>query len=412
LPTTASSPPAVQQVPLLALQPASWNPRSIEDARFQHLCQSLTADPEFLQLRPILATADGTIFAGNMRYRAAQHLGWETIPAIRVDIPEQLAKERALRDNAQWGTWEEEDLASLLAELKVSGSDMDLVGFDDRDLQKLLDLLDKGDGLTDPDEVPPLPEEPVTRRGDLWLLGDHRVLCGDSTDPHDVTIVCDGTLVQCLWTDPPFGVDYQGGTNRKLRIKNDQAEGLQSLLDSAFAAIDTVLAPGGVYYIAHPDVFAFEFISAVRKQGWVQARPAVVTWVKDRLVLGRGDYHSRSEPLLYGWKPGAPHLAVADRTQDNVWECPRPSRSEEHPTMKPVELVARALRNSTRSGDLVGDFFLGAGSTLIAAEQLGRRCVGMDIDPRYVDVAVTRWEKFTGKKAVLTEQRAPRASDD
>ena len=161
------TPVAPALVPLLALTPAPWNPRSIKDERFQNLCRSLEADPDFLQLRPILATADGTIFAGNMRYRAAQQLGWETIPAILVEIPEALAKERALRDNAQWGEWLEEDLAALLGELGAAGSDLDLLGFDDRDLQKLLDSLANPGGLTDPDDLPPLPDEPVTQTGDL-----------------------------------------------------------------------------------------------------------------------------------------------------------------------------------------------------------------------------------------------------
>ena len=175
-----------QPVSLLALTPAPWNPRSIKDERFQNLCRSLEADPEFLQLRPILATLDGVIWAGNQRFRAAQQLGWETVPAILLDIPEQLAKERAMRDNAQWGEWEEDDLAKLIAELKAEGSTLDLLGFDERELQSLLDKLDNAGGLTDPDDVPPLPDEPITQPGDLWLLGEHRILCGDSTDTHDV----------------------------------------------------------------------------------------------------------------------------------------------------------------------------------------------------------------------------------
>ena len=206
------------------------------------------------------------------------------------------------------------------------------------------------EGLTDPDDMPALPEEPVTKPGDLWVLGDHRVLCGDATSEHDVGLVMADERALCLWTDPPYGVDYEGGTDQKLRIQNDEKAGLAALLQGAFRCADGVLAPGAVYYIAHPDIFAYEFAKAVRDVGWVQARPAVVVWVKDRLVLSRGDYHSRSEPLLYGWKPGAPHRPVADRSQDNVWEITRPGRSEEHPTMKPVELVARSLRNSTGSG--------------------------------------------------------------
>ena len=169
--------PTPEAIQLDALHPAEWNPRSITDERFQNFFRSIAADPGFLQLRPILATADGTIFAGNMRYRAAQQLGWETIPAILVDIPEALAKERALRDNAQWGEWEDGELANLLASLKQQGSGLDLLGFDERNLQKLLN------SLANPDDIPPLPDEPVTQAGDLWLLGPHGILCGDATNP-------------------------------------------------------------------------------------------------------------------------------------------------------------------------------------------------------------------------------------
>lgn len=368
--------PTTSAVPLTRLNAAPWNPRNIKDSRFANLCRSIEADPEFLWRRPVLAMADGTIYAGNMRFRAAQHLGHETIAAILEDIPEQLAKERALRDNQQWGEWVEDDLAALLGELKAGESDLDLLGFDERELQQLLDRLGSGAGLVDPDDIPDLPQEPVTQPGDLWLLGEHRVLCGDATEPHDVSMVMDGALASCLWTDPPYGVEYEGGTKAKLTIRNDTPEALPALLRDAFRCADQVMAAGAVYYVAHPDVFAYEFVAAVRGVGWIQARPAVVVWVKDCAVLGRGDYHSRSEPLLYGWKPGAAHRPVVDRSQDNVWEIPRSGRNADHPTSKPVELVARALRNSTLGGEVVYDCFLGSGSTLIACEQLGRRCYG------------------------------------
>ena len=177
--------PQAAMVPVVSLTPAAWNPRSIKDPRFQNLCESLAADPDFLQLRPILATLDGTVFAGNMRLRAAQQLGWLEIPAILVNIPEQLAKERAMHDNAQWGDWEEDDLAKLLQELKDQGSDLDLLGFEDRDLRNLLDRIGNEGGLTDPDDVPPLPNEPVTKPGDIWILGDHRLLCDIGTEGQD-----------------------------------------------------------------------------------------------------------------------------------------------------------------------------------------------------------------------------------
>ena len=201
--------PTVEAVTLDSLHPAAWNPRTISDERFQNLCQSIEADSEFLSRRPVLAHADGTIFAGNMRYRAAEHLGMETIPAIVEDVSDQLAGERAMRDNAQWGTWEEDDLASLLQDLRADGSDLELLGFEEGELQQLLAKLEgETAGLTDPDDVPEPPDEPITKLGDLWLLGDHRVLCGDSTSADDVACLLEGTEPHLMITDPPYGVSY------------------------------------------------------------------------------------------------------------------------------------------------------------------------------------------------------------
>ena len=259
---------SVRLVLLTALQPAEWNPRTIRDERFENLCRSIEADPEFLWRRPILAQADGTIYAGNMRFRAALHLGMTTIPAIIEDVPDQLAQERALRDNAQWGDWEGDELAALLDRLRAEGSDLDLLGFDERELQQLLDRVAQP-VLADPDDVPPLPAEPVSQVGDIWVLGEHRVGCGDATDPKTVAALMNGAQASCVWTDPPYGVDYVGGTADKLTIKNDTAEGLDGLLAGAFAAIDTVLADGAVIYIAHPTgPLAMTFMSNFVAQGW------------------------------------------------------------------------------------------------------------------------------------------------
>ena len=215
----------IAAVPLAALHPAPWNPRTSTDERFQNLCASIQADPDLLWRRPVLAQADGTIYAGNMRYRAAQHLGFESLPAVIEDVPDQLAHERALRDNQQWGDWKEDELAALLTRLREEGRNADLLGFDERALQQLLDRLDHAGGLTDPDDVPPPPDEPVTKPGDLWRLGDHRVLCGDATNPDHMARLMDGTRASCVWTDPPYGVDYVGGTKQHLTIKNDTPTG-------------------------------------------------------------------------------------------------------------------------------------------------------------------------------------------
>jgi DNA modification methylase len=400
---TTTRRPAVQPVPLDRLRPAEWNPRSISDERFQNLCLSIQEDPEFLWRRPVLAQADGTVYAGNMRFRAAQQLGMTSVPAIIEDVSDQLARERALRDNAQWGDWEGDELAALLERLRAEGSDLDLLGFDERELQQLLDRLEQP-ALADPDDVPPLPEEPVTQPGDVWLLRDHRVACGDATDPQVLLTVMDGALASCAWTDPPFGVGYVGGTAKKLTIKNDNADGLNALLAGAFAAIDPVLADGAAIYIAHPTgPLSMTFMSNVVARGWRFHQSLV--WVKDSLVPGHSDYQMRHEGVLFGYKAAQGRRGrgargwYGDNAATSVFEVPRPKSSPDHPTSKPVELITSMIKNSSKTGDVVLDPFLGSGSTLIAAEQLGRRCYGLELDPRYVDVAVQRWERVTGEEA-------------
>ena len=391
-------------VPLVELRPAPWNPRSITEERFQNLCDSIRADPDFLCRRPVLAQADGAIYAGNMRYRAAQHLGMKTVPALVEDVSDRLARERALRDNAQWGEWEEDELASLLARLGSEESNLDILGFDERNLQKLLDSIECPPALGDPDDLPALPDEPETRAGDLWLLGPHRLLCGDATSAGDVATVMADEQAVCLWTDPPYGVEYEGGTKRKLTLRNDSAEGLSRLLEDSFAALDAVLASGAAVYIAHPaGALSVTFGSRFIAQGWRLHQTLV--WIKDSLVIGHSDYHYRHEPVLFGYKAAQGRRGrgsggwYGGNDCSSVFEVPRPKASPDHPTSKPVALVEAMVKNSSRSRDIVLDGFLGSGSTLIACERAGRRCFGLEIDPRYVDVAVRRWEAYTGQKA-------------
>jgi len=276
-------------------------------------------------------------------------------------------------------------------------------------VQALLEGLAKAAGLAarslgDPEDIPPLPEVPRTEVGDLWVLGEHRLACADATDPGVLARAAGGLEPACLWTDPPYGVAYVGKTPSRLTLANDHPGGLRELLQGAFAATDAVLAPGAALYVSHPAgplsvVFGACFVGA----GW-RLRQTLV-WVKDSLVLGRSDYHYRHEPILYGYKPvggrrGRGHRGwYGGNDQDSVLQVPRPGASREHPTAKPVELVARCLGNSSTEGDVVLDPFLGSGSTLIACEQLGRRCVGVEVDPAYCDVVVARWKAYTGGRA-------------
>jgi DNA modification methylase len=263
---------------------------------------------------------------------------------------------------------------------------------------------------TDPDEVPELPAEPVSKPGDIWTLGDHRLMCGDATDPDNLALLMEGEQADLLWTDPPYGVSYVGRTADALTIDNDDAAGLDALLEAAFATIDPHLRAGAALYVAHPAgphslIFGGRFVA----QGWRYRQTLV--WVKDSMVVGHNDYHYQHEPLLYGHKPGVGRLGrggtgwYGPNDQTSVFLIPRPKVQREHPTAKPVELIRRCILNSSMTGDRILDPFLGSGSTLIACERFGRRGFGMEIDPVYCDVAVSRWEIFTGGKATRGRRR-------
>jgi DNA modification methylase len=275
-------------------------------------------------------------------------------------------------------------------------------GYDQAALDELLDSLSPTPLLED--AVPPLPAEPRTEPGDLYRLGPHRLLCGDAQDPRSYERLLGGERAKLLWSDPPYGVDYEGKTRARLRIENDRAAGLRSLLDSSFQAADGVLAPGSPLYVCAPaGALIVPFIEAFAATNW-ELRQTLV-WVKDSLVLGRSDYHYRHEQLLYGFKPAKGRLGRGGRgwyggdSETSVLEVPRPKASREHPTMKPVELIEAALRNSSRRREIVLDPFSGSGSTIVACERSGRRGFGIELDPRYCDVVIDRYQALTGAKA-------------
>lgn len=368
---------------------------------------------------PMTAAASGEIIDGSARLETVanvfdddvlivHHDGTRPVVMVRDDIPDATTNEaraisalanRVAEINLEW------DAAELLADLQ-SGVDFGDV-FNQDELDELLADLVAPEPVEDtpPDvsKADELQKKWQTASGQLWSLGKHRLIIGDCTDKATVERLMGGEKASMMWTDPPYGVDYVGKTRNALTIENDVSDDLVGLLDGAFGAADEVLNPGAVYYIAHPDIFAYEFVGAIRKRKWVQARPPVVLWVKDSFVMGRGDYHSRSESLLYGWKAGAAHHAVTDRTQDNVWEIPRPKASEEHPTMKPVELVCRSLRNSTSTHDIVYEPFSGSGTTIIACQSLSRQCRAIELDAGYVAITLQRFQDATGQTPVLID---------
>lgn len=355
----------------------------------------------FGQRKPIVVVGDGTIVAGNGTVEAAKQLGWTEIVAARIPwqwTPEEI-KAYALADNrtAELAEWDSSLLADQLLELDAVGWDVSELGFEP--LEPPID--------PDPEDEAPLEfkPEPVTRLGDLYRLGDHLLFCGDSThsSTYDRLLSANGKkeVVDLVWTDPPYGVSYVGKTKDALTIQNDSlnSEEFLAFLKSAFDSAKQVSKPGACWYVAAPagNLFLPFALALSDLEIWRHT----LVWVKDVFVMGRADYHYRHEAILYGWTPGAAHQEPPDRKQDSVWEIPRPKRSEEHPTMKPLELIIRAIRNSTQKGEIVLDPFGGSGSTLIAAEQTGRKARLVELDPKYCDVIVTRWQNLTGLTAEL-----------
>ena len=289
-----------------------------------------------------------------------------------------------------------------LSELQDMAYDMELTGFEVAEIEELLSDAPAGtEGLTDADEVPEVQETPVTRDGDVWLLGKHRLMCGDSTSIELLEKLCEGQLVDMWLTDPPYNVAYVGKTKDALTIQNDKMENgaFRQFLRDAYSAADAVLKPGAVFYVWHADTEGYNFRGAAKDTGWT-VRQCLI-WEKQSMVLGRQDYQWQHEPCLYGWKDGASHLWASDRKQTTILRFDRPSRSESHPTMKPVALFAYQMCNNTKGGDVVLDSFGGSGTTLIAAETNGRIARLMELDPRYCDVIVRRWQDFTGQQATL-----------
>ncbi len=397
------------------------DPRNARKHGERNLAQIEGALREVGAARSIVVDEDGVVLAGNATVQAAKQAGLGRDRIVEADGTELVAVRRsgltpaqkrrlALFDNraAELAEWDTEVLASLADDTDFSGL------WDDDELAALLTSADSAptDLLADPDEVPDPPAEPVTQPGDVWVLGRHRLLCGDATSPEDVSRLMSGDLAALVFTDPPYGVAYEGGTADHLTIANDDLDdpAFHAFLRNAFTHMLAVTRPGGAIYACHDDSRGLVVRQALVEAGWLLKQALV--WVKQSLVLGRQDYQWRHEPILYGWKPGATHYFVQDRTQTTVWEIDRPSRSSEHPTMKPVALVATGVANSSRPAEVVLDPFGGSGSTLIACEQLGRSARLLELDPRYCDVIVQRWEDVTGRQAVRElVADLPRATD-
>lgn len=346
---------------------------------------------------PIVIDSKNEIINGHTRLKAAKKLGIEEVPVIVADdLTEDQIKAFRIADNkvAELADWDEE---LLLAELDMIEMDMGQFNID----MSELDLDDSSEEVVEDEFDDTPPEEPQAKYGDIYQLGRHRLMCGDSTSVEDVEkLVGGGVIVDMLLTDPPYNVAYEGKTEDALTIQNDSMddESFRQFLTNAFFAADSVMKKGAVFYIWHADSEGYNFRGACRDVGWT-VRECLI-WNKNQMVLGRQDYHWKHEPCLYGWKDGASHLWASDRKQTTVLDFDKPQRNGVHPTMKPIALFDYQIKNNTKGNDIVLDLFGGSGTTIMACEQNGRRGYSMELDPRYVDVIIKRWEDFTGEKAV------------
>ena len=437
------------------------NPRKITDQQLERLVRSILVFPEMLTLRPIAIDETYTALGGNMRYRALTAISektpeeintmlahgckgyaqktaaerlhlrdyWKewlqnpTAVIVRADqLTEAQKREFIIKDNVAFGDWDDDVLTA----------DFDPEELVDWGLGDLDDDEDEGDADEDEYSEEEAANAPTRcNPGDVWLLGRHRLMCGDSTKEADVAKLMGGEQAHLLLTDPPYNVDYQGGTKDKMKIANDNMDDVAfvSFLNAAFNCATQAMRPGAAFYIWHADSKGWEFRSALKEAG-LTLRETLI-WVKNALVLGRQDYQWRHEPCLYGWKEGAAHYFIDDRSQSTVIEDTgvdyrklkkdellklvlqltdvsvpntviyedKPTKNDIHPTMKPVKLMARLIKNSTRQEELVLDLFGGSGSTLIACEQINRKCCMMEFDPKYCDAILDRWEKLTGETA-------------
>jgi site-specific DNA-methyltransferase (adenine-specific) len=348
------------------------------------------------------------ILAGNHTYKAAKALGWTQIAATPVICDDEQALRILLADNKanDLATYDEPELIELLKQLAETSDGLLGTLFDEDELDSLIEDNSHFELPTEVDDVPDKAPS-ITNAGDVWLLGKHRVMCGDSTISDQVKALMNGLEADLVWTDPPYGVAYIGKTKDALTIENDDMDidALQEFLTKAFTAGHDVTKKGGCWYVAAPSGNIFQAFSIPLTNLGIWRHTLV--WVKDSLVMGRADYHYKHESIFYGWKEGAAHQAPPDRKQDTVWEIPRPKRSTEHPTMKPVELIAKAIKNSTNQNQIVLDLFGGSGSTLIAAQETNRIAYLMELDPRYVDVICARYQKHTGNQPVLEATGEP-----
>jgi DNA modification methylase len=389
------------------LIPYAKNARTHSDEQVAQIAGSIK---EFGFNNPVLVDKDNSIIAGHGRLMAARKLGMDKVPVVQLGhMTEAQRKAYVFADkrislNSGWDT----GMLSLELQDLKDDIDLSLLGFDPDELDALLNPIEETEGLTDEDAVPDVPDEPKTKLGDIYILGNHRLMCGDSTSIDDAEKLMDGWLADLVFTDPPYNVDYSGrGANNLGTIKNDNmsAEDFEQFCRDVFTTYSAIMKPLACIYVCHPDSASAPKIAFEKTFAEQFKKSSTIIWMKQSAGMGWQDYRAQHEPILYGWKEGkGSHFNAGDRTKTTIWKIGRDAQSSYvHPTQKPVCLPEEAIMNSSKGSDCVVDLFGGSGSTLMACEKTGRVNRTMELDPKYCDVIVQRWEEFTGKKAVLSE---------
>lgn len=400
--------PTIKSVAVADLIPYARNARTHSDEQVAQIAASIR---EFGWTNPILIDGERGIIAGHGRLAAARKLGVTEVPVIELThMSETQKRAYILADNklAMNAGWDDELVALEIGDLQAEGFNLDLVGFDASEIESLMQGQDvENVGLTDPDEAPEAQSEAISKPGDIWVCGKHRVMCGDSTSIEDAERLMGGLMADMVFTDPPYNVAYSGlGQNKLGTIKNDDMSDsdFEQFCRDVFSTYSAVMKPLACIYVCHPDSQSAPKLAFEKTFAEQFKKSSTIIWVKQSAGMGWQDYRAQHEPILYGWKESGSgsHFYCGDRSKTTVWQIGRDAQaSYVHPTQKPVALPEEAINNSSKGQDIVVDLFGGSGSTLIACEKTGRVNRSMELDPRYVDVIVRRWQNFTGKAATL-----------
>ena len=384
---------------ITSIKPYENNPRKLSETAIEKVAMSLK---EYGFRQPIVVDKDRVIVAGHTRFRASKKLGLKQVPISIIDnLTEEQINAYRIADNrtAEESEWDNELLKMEIKELEAKDFKLDLLGFNDEQLNDI--LFEEKQGLTDEDEVPETPEEPISKLGDIWKLGNHRLICGDSTKSEDFDKLMQNEKANVVYTDPPYNINYGNIKHEKFKmrdIKNDSMDKFQYREFCTKFIENLKQRCDGIFYCWGAQGKDGRLLFTILDD--YLHNSTTIMWYKDQFTLGRGKYHNQYEPCWFGWNKSGESF-IDDRKLVNVWNHKRPKKSDLHPTMKPIELIEIGLTHSTKIDDIVLDCFLGSGSTLIACEKLKRICYGMELDPKYCDVIIKRWENFTGKKAEL-----------